>query len=164
MFNEWQDAAGRPRDHYGSLADAVTALGADELCRRWQTAHRRGRLDAFTFYLDPRRFRAAAADWLPRVIPRAHWEVLAAGVGQRLKAINRFLLDLYHGGQDIVPDAVVYTAQHFYPEVQGFRPPRHARLSDGRALQCHPRGADRGDPRRRYRASVLSQKSVRSKS
>ena len=26
--------------------------------------------------------------------------------------------------------------------MQGFRPPRHARLSDGRALQCHPRGAD----------------------
>jgi uncharacterized circularly permuted ATP-grasp superfamily protein len=51
-----------------------------------------------------------AADWLPRVIPRAHWEVIAAGVGQRLKAFNRFLLDLYHGGQDIVPDAVVYTA------------------------------------------------------
>ena len=123
VFNEWQDAAGRPRDHYALLADTVAALGPDELCRRWQTAHRRGRLDAVTFYLEPHRFRAAPADWLPRVIPRAHWEVIAAGVGQRLKAINRFLLDLYHGGQDVVPDEVVYTAQHFYPEVLGFHPP-----------------------------------------
>jgi len=124
IFSEWQDAAGRPRDHYAPLADAVATLGRRELCRRWDTARRRGQLDAVTFYLDPHRFRAAPADWLPRVIPHPHWEVIAAGVGQRLKAINRFLLDLYHGSQDIVPDEVVYTAQHFYPEVLGFHPPR----------------------------------------
>ena len=124
VCNEWQDAAGRPREHYALLADTVAALGPDELCRRWHTADRRGRLDAFTFYLDPRRFRAAPADWLPRVIPGAHWKLIAAGVAQRLRAINRFLLELYHGSQDIVPDDVVYTAQHFYPEVRGFRPPR----------------------------------------
>ena len=124
ILSEWQDEAGRPRDHYAPLADAVAALGPDELCRRWETAHRHGRLDAVSFSLEPHRFRAAPADWLPRIIPRAHWEVIAAGAGQRLQAINRFLLDLYHGGQDIVPDEVVYTAQHFYPEVLGFHPPR----------------------------------------
>ena len=62
-------------------------------------------------------------DFLPRVIPLEHWETIAAGVSQRIRAINRFLGDLYGGGQDVVPDEVMYTSQYFYPEVQGFRPP-----------------------------------------
>ncbi len=123
-FNEWQDGDGRIRDHYAPLAQTVEALGAGELGRRWQDAARQVSLDAFTFYLDPKRFRPTPADWIPRIVPADHWQRIAAGVAQRLKAINRFLADLYGGGQDIVPDDVVYTSRHFYPEVQGFRPPR----------------------------------------
>ena len=123
-YNEWQDADGRIRDHYAPLAQAVQALGAGELNRRWEDAARQVSLDAFTFYLDPKRFRPTPADWIPRIVPPDHWQRIAAGVAQRLRAINRFLADLYGGGQDIVPDDVVYTSRHFYPEAQGFRPPR----------------------------------------
>ena len=123
-YNEWQDADGRIRDHYAPLAQTVQALGAGELGRRWEDAARQVSLDAFTFYLDLKRFRPTPADWIPRVVPPDHWQRIAAGVAQRLKAINRFLVDLYGEGQDIVPDDVVYTSRHFYPEVQGFRPPR----------------------------------------
>ena len=123
-YNEWQDADGRIRDHYAPLAQATAELGAAELGRRWEDAARQVSLDAFTFYLDPKRFRPTPADWIPRIVPPDHWQRIAAGVAQRLRAINRFLVDLYGGGQDIVPDDVVYTSRHFYPEVQGFRPPR----------------------------------------
>ena len=60
----------------------------------------------------------------PGVIPLEHWETIAAGVSQRIRAINRFLADLYNDEQDVVPDEVIYTSQYFYPEAQGFRPPK----------------------------------------
>ena len=123
-YNEWRDSDGRIRDHYAPLAQTADALGTGELGRRWEDAARHVSLDAFTFYLDPKRFRPTPADWIPRIVPPDHWQRIAAGVAQRLRAINRFLVDLYGGGQDIVPDDVVYTSRHFYPEVQGFRPPR----------------------------------------
>ena len=124
IFNEWQDADGRIRDHYAPMAQTAATLGYDELSRRWEDGARQVGLDAFTFYLDPKRFRPTPADWIPRVVPRDHWQAISAGVAQRLKAINRFLVDLYDRGQDIVPEEVVYTSQHFYPDVQGFRPAR----------------------------------------
>lgn len=124
IFNEWQEPDGRVRDCYAPMARTVAGMGGAELARRWQRGARQAALDAFTFYLDPKRFRPTPADWIPRVVPRDHWQTIAAGVAQRLKAINRFLLDVYTGGQDIVPDQVVYTSQYFYPDVQGFRPAR----------------------------------------
>lgn len=124
IFNEWQEPDGRVRDCYAPMARTVAGMGGAELARRWQRGARQAALDAFTFYLDPKRFRPTPADWIPRVVPRDHWRTIAAGVAQRLKAINRFLLDVYTGGQDIVPDQAVYTSQYFYPDVQGFRPAR----------------------------------------
>jgi uncharacterized circularly permuted ATP-grasp superfamily protein len=124
LFSEWQYPDGRPREHYARLAEVVEALGTEGLAQRWAQAQIQVELDAFTFYLDPRQFRPAPTDWIPRVIPMDHWEVIEAGVSQRIRATNRFLVDLYNGGQDIVPDDVMFTSQHFYPEVQGFRPPK----------------------------------------
>ncbi len=124
VFNEWQYPDGRPREHYAQIADVMNTLGAEGLADRWRSARRQAEHDAFTFYLDPRQFRLTPADWLPRIIPMDHWEVIEAGVSQRIRALNRFLFDLYNDGQNIVPPDVVFTSQYFYPEVQGFRPPK----------------------------------------
>ena len=124
VFSEWQYPDGRPREHYAHLADVVETLGADALAGRWERARRQVDLDAFTFFLDPRQFRLTPTDWIPRIIPMDHWEMIEAGVSQRIRAINRFLFDLYNDGQDIVSPDVVFTSQYFYPEVQGFRPPK----------------------------------------
>ena len=124
FYNEWQDADGRIRPHYAHLAEMAESLEPDTLAQRWSSARRQVELDAVTFYLDPGSYRAMPTDFLPRVIPLEHWEIIAAGVAQRLRAINRFLVDLYNDGQDILPDEVIYTSQYFYPEIQGFRPPK----------------------------------------
>ena len=124
VFSEWQYPDGRPREHYAHLADVVETLGADALAGRWERARRQVDLDAFTFFLDPRQFRLTPTDWIPRIIPMDHWEMIEAGVSQRIRAINWFLFDLYNDGQDIVSPDVVFTSQYFYPEVQGFRPPK----------------------------------------
>ncbi len=124
VFSEWQYPDGRPREHYAQIAEVMKTLGVEGLAERWRSARRQVEHDAFTFYLDPRQFRITPADWLPRVIPMDHWKVIEDGVSQRIRALNGFLLDLYNDGQDIVPPDVVFTSQYFYPEVQGFRPPR----------------------------------------
>lgn len=124
FYSEWGDSGGQVRPHYAGIEKAAESLGSGGLARRWGRARRQVELDAVTFYLDPGSYRPMPTDFLPRVIPAEHWETIAAGVSQRLRAINRFLVDLYNGGQDVVPDEVIYTSQYFYPEVQGFRPPK----------------------------------------
>ncbi len=124
FYNEWHDSQGRLRPHYTRLSEAVESLGFENLASRWNSAQRQVNLDGVTFYLDPGNYRNMPTDFLPRVIPLDHWETIAAGVEQRIRAINHFLVSLYNDGQDVVPDDVIYTSQHFYPEVQGFRPPK----------------------------------------
>ncbi len=124
FHNEWQDAFGNLRPQYSGLGRSIDSLGLENLAARFADAGKQVDLDSVTFYLDPGQYRNMPTDFVPRVIPLEHWETIAAGVEQRLRSINRFLVDLYAGQQDIVPDDVIYSSQHFYPEVQGFRPPR----------------------------------------
>ncbi len=124
VYSEWQYPDGRLREHYAYMAGVLDDLGAEGLVERWRSAQRQVHHDAFTFYLDPKQFRLTPADWIPRIIPMDHWEVIEAGVSQRIRALNGFLFDLYNDGQDIIPPDVVFTSQYFYPEVQGFKPPK----------------------------------------
>ena len=124
FYNEWHDSQGCLRPHYKGLYDTVMSLGFENLAPRWNSAQRQVDLEGMTFYLDPGQYRNMPTDFLPRMIPLEHWETIAAGVEQRIRAINHFLVGLYNDGQDVVPDEVIYTSQHFYPEVQGFSPPK----------------------------------------
>ena len=124
FYNEWQDAEGGLRPHYASLARSIESAGFGNLSPRLEEARRQVNLDSVTFHLDPGNYRNVPTDFLPRVIPLEHWQSISAGVEQRIRSINHFLVDLYTGRQDIVPEDVIYSSQHFYPEVQGFRPPR----------------------------------------
>ncbi|MYC32550.1 MAG: hypothetical protein F4X64_05170 [Chloroflexi bacterium] len=118
------DADGLVNPVYLNLMDSMERLGEAELRSRWAQANHRAALDAFTFMLDPREFRTVPTDWMPRLIPAADWDVISRGVAQRLKAINRFLLDLYCGEQDVVPPDVMYSCQYYNPELQDYHPAR----------------------------------------
>ena len=123
-INEALNPDGSTRPVYRNLMDSLDGLGRHELQSRWRDAKRRAALDAFTFMLDPREFRAMPTDWVPRIIPANEWDTISRGVAQRLKAINRFLLDLYCGEQQVVPPDVMYSCQHYNPELQDHRPAR----------------------------------------
>lgn len=110
------------RPLYADLMASLDGLGEDRMVERWRKAKREVELDAFSFALDPKEFRPVPTDWIPRIIDIDEWRTIKAGVEQRLKALNLFLLDLYAGQQSVVPDDVVYSCQYFYPEFQGFRP------------------------------------------
>ena len=66
-------------------------------------------------------------DPIPRILPADEWAVVEAGLRQRIRALNRFLHDVYHGQEilrdGIVPRRLVVLARHFRREVVGIDVP-----------------------------------------
>jgi len=82
----------------------------------------------FTVYSDARGTeKIFPFDLMPRIITAADWNVVEAGVVQRMQALNLFLEDVYHE-QKILKDGIVPTAQVmmsslFCREMSGLNPP-----------------------------------------
>ena len=62
-------------------------------------------------------------DVIPRIIPAAEWQQLEAGLRQRVRALNMFLHDVYHGQEIIragcVPAEQVFRNSQYRPEMNG---------------------------------------------
>ncbi len=74
-------------------------------------------------------------DPIPRIIANAEWKRLNAGICQRVKALNRFLEDVY-GERDIlkaglIPQDLILQNSEYTAEVEGFTPPNkvHTHIS-----------------------------------
>ncbi len=65
-------------------------------------------------------------DSIPRVISADDWEMLEAGLIQRVKALNMFLYDIYHEKNiirdGIIPEEFVYTSKDYLPFCEGITP------------------------------------------
>ena len=65
-------------------------------------------------------------DPVPRVIPAGEWEGLAAGLGQRVRALNAFVADVYGPRrivtEGVMPARVLDTAEGFEPAMRGVAP------------------------------------------
>jgi len=97
------------RAHFRALADWLAETPADRVAEKRREAdllfHRVG--ITFAVYGDEAGAeRLIPFDTIPRVIPRAEWNKLAAGLVQRVSALNRFLHDIYHG-QEILKAGVI---------------------------------------------------------
>jgi len=66
-------------------------------------------------------------DLIPRVIPRQEWVEMEAGLSQRVRALNRFIHDVYHGQEilraGIVPAEQVLNNAQFRPAMMGVSVP-----------------------------------------
>ncbi len=62
-------------------------------------------------------------DPIPRVMPANEWELLEAGLTQRIVALNLFLHDIYHDQQilkdEVIPRFYIENARHYRPEFRG---------------------------------------------
>ena len=62
-------------------------------------------------------------DVIPRIFPAAEWDFVSRGAVQRVRALNAFLHDLYHGQEivraGIVPAERVLTNKMYCPQMQG---------------------------------------------
>jgi uncharacterized circularly permuted ATP-grasp superfamily protein len=104
FYNEMIDAEGKVRPHYAAYAAWLDGMPEEKLAQKRAEAdelfHRHG--ITFAVYGENSSLeRLIPFDIVPRIIPAAEWEVLAAGLCQRVRALNLFIHDVYHG-QDIL--------------------------------------------------------------
>ncbi len=123
-------ADGRPRPGFAGFAEFLEGLTVEDLRNRQESAEIAIRAMGITFtvYEDGANIdRAWPFDVLPRVITAQEWSRTAAGLEQRLVALNAFIADVY-GDQKIVHDGVfpaelLARSRNFRPECVGIEPP-----------------------------------------
>jgi uncharacterized circularly permuted ATP-grasp superfamily protein len=114
---------GTVRPHARGVIDLVRARDPGVLGRELRGALRKQgiRFESVdgddTWHVDP----------VPRVIPADEWEPMAAGLGQRVRALNAFVADVYAErrivAEGVMPPRVLDTAEGFEPAMSGVVPP-----------------------------------------
>ena len=129
FFDELMDHQGSPRPPAEQLIKYLDSLPTDELEKRRllaeATIQEMG--ISFTVYTDEGNIdRAWPFDVVPRIIDAEDWKIAEAGLKQRLKALNRFIDDLYHDQNcikdGIIPEHIIKDSKNFRPECVGVRP------------------------------------------
>ena len=128
LYDEMCAATGELRPNWDVLINALSARGADDLARRWQTAQQRIRENGVTYnvYGDPLGMaRPWNLDAIPLMIPPAEWAQLEAGLIQRARLLNLILADLY-GPQELlrgghIPPALVFANPGFWRPCHGIK-------------------------------------------
>ncbi len=132
FYDEVFDGDRSTRPHYRKVVKRLDDLDMDDFELRQRKADasflRRG--VTFTVYGDEQGTeRIFPFDLVPRVIPRREWEVIEAGLQQRITALNLFLCDIYHGqkilNDGVVPRDMVESASHFRAAFRGFKVPHN---------------------------------------
>lgn len=119
-FDEAFAPGGTPRPPYAAVLDALARHDLSLLRERVQSS-------ATALGLDFGPGRPMTVDPVPRAISAGEWAALEAGLLQRTKALNSFLLDAY-GGQrifdaGIVPRRLLETSSGYEPQMQGLLDP-----------------------------------------
>jgi uncharacterized circularly permuted ATP-grasp superfamily protein len=131
FFDEMFEATGGVRAHYERLLIRYTGMSSEEFQKKRDLADNAFLTQGVTFtvYNDLEGTeRIFPFDLIPRIIPRAEWEHVERGLGQRITALNLFLHDIYHDQKiirdGIIPSEIIHSAAHFRPEFMGFDVPR----------------------------------------
>ena len=95
----------RPRPVYRGLVEFFRELDADRIVERTATKNRWVREHGLTFGVEGTQ-QPFDVDLMPRIVSPHEWAALAEGLGQRARAIESFLRDVY-GEQRIVADGVL---------------------------------------------------------
>jgi uncharacterized circularly permuted ATP-grasp superfamily protein len=127
--DEFVAADGVPR--HAALADALNQVTVAELTDRQRFSELQLREKGITFAVyghEDGTEKVWPFDIFPRVVSQTEWNTVAAGLRQRIRALNLFLDDIY-GPQQILKDRVVpreliLTAKTYRKQCEGFRPPK----------------------------------------
>jgi uncharacterized circularly permuted ATP-grasp superfamily protein len=132
FFDEMSAASGEIRPHYQGYVDWFDGMSAERMARKRQEAdalfHRSG--ITFAVYGDEEGAeRLIPFDVIPRIIPAKEWTGLADGLRQRIKALNAFIHDIYHGQEILkagkIPAEQVLANTQYRPEMQGVDVPNN---------------------------------------
>jgi len=141
FFDELVDKQTIARPDAEMLVDLINRLPPEELLRRQrsieQSLYQMG--ITFTVYSDNAGTeKIMPFDVIPRIVSAMLWQHIDAGLRQRIRALNRFLSDIYNEQaivkDGIIPKELIDSAPSFLPQCVGLRPP-----SD---VWCHITGTD----------------------
>jgi len=141
-FDELFAADGSPRPHARALAAALDELGPSQLVdagRRRDTIFVQQGITFDTTGEDgPSVERPFPLDLVPRILPASEWTHIKRGLAQRIRALNRFVDDVYHSREivraGVIPWRLVVSRSHFARAAHGIRPPG--------GVYCHVAGCD----------------------
>src|SRR3954467_6329959 len=129
-FDEMNGAAGDLRPAYEELSRWLKETTPDALEYRRQEAELLFRRIGITFavYGDSEaQERLIPFDVIPRIFSSHEWTLLEKGLKQRVRALNMFLRDIYHGRDilraSIIPDDLIFQNPVFRPEMNGQQVP-----------------------------------------
>lgn len=131
FFDEMMAAKNRARPLAKELIGLFRKMDNDELAGR-QTAAELAIKEmgvTFTVYNEDEGMidRNWPFDIIPRIIDRAEWEKIEAGLKQRVRALNLFIDDLYHDQKvvkdGVLPAEVLADSKNFRPQCVGVKPP-----------------------------------------
>ncbi len=120
-----------PESVIQAVIERIGRVPLEELHQRARDAERdlleRG--ITFTVYSDAQAIdRILPFDLIPRIITAPEWQIIEAGVKQRVAALNLFLHDIYHDQKilkdGVVPRELVLGNQGYCQEMIGFDVPR----------------------------------------
>ena len=140
-YDEMRAADGEVRAHFQGLAEWLAETPAERVAEKRREAdllfHRVG--ITFAVYGDDAGAeRLIPFDTIPRVIPKAEWDLLAKGLRQRVAALNHFLHDIYHGQEilkaGVIPSEQVLTNDAYQVAMLGLELPHR--------VYCHVAGID----------------------
>ncbi len=125
-FDEMNGSGGELRSAYQELSRWLKETPPDALEYRRQEAELLFRRIGITFAV----YGEAASterlipfDVIPRILSGPEWTALEKGLKQRVKALNMFLKDIYHGRDilraKIIPDDLIFQNPVFRPEMNG---------------------------------------------
>src|SRR5437870_2633857 len=125
------DSDGDTRLDYRTLYEHVQTLSKQDFDERCATRDRVFRDQGITFAHSGEE-RPFPLDLVPRVISAAEWSLIERGVAQRVRALERFLDDVYGAGECFeagsIPRRLIASSSHFHREAIGTNPPNGVRL------------------------------------
>jgi uncharacterized circularly permuted ATP-grasp superfamily protein len=129
-FDEMNGFGDGVREPYRAVAEWLQTQKIDDLKKKRVEAEALFRRTGITFavYGDGQAAeRLIPFDIVPRIISASEWRRLAAGIEQRVKALNAFMYDIYHRQEILragrIPEELVIQNSAFVPEMIGVDPP-----------------------------------------
>jgi len=130
-YDEMVGADGLPHPHMQALYAALQTLTSEDLARRAEARDRSFRDQGVVFSHGGEEW-VFPLDLIPRLIPAAEWELIEAGVVQRVRALEAFLADVYGPAEavrdGVVPRSLVTTSAGFARPAHGIVPPNGVRV------------------------------------
>ncbi|HYM36034.1 MAG TPA: circularly permuted type 2 ATP-grasp protein, partial [Steroidobacteraceae bacterium] len=129
------------REHYRRFAKWLSETPADRVSQKRAEADTLFRKVGITFAVygeEAGTERLIPFDIVPRIIDASEWKKLAAGLQQRVRALNAFINDIYHEQKILqagkLPAEEILCNEQYRPEMQGIDVPN--------AIYAHIAGID----------------------